>query len=189
MSQIYKASVSSTPSVPTSFETDLQDTTTLALTPSTGSAVPQANTLRIGGDNGIKTYEVTNVPGALTIGYIRGDDTTVGATTADLITQATNTNSTLTFQFQLSGFSTTDNTGIGIFGFGSVINIAGAVTVVNTVEFVRNTTDFIAPPALDPINGASVAIVPSGSSFIVRVTGVAGLTINWSAILPGVATT
>lgn len=190
MSQIFKAnSTSSNPAIPTSFKTDLQDTTTAALTASAITAVPVANQLRIGGDNGIKTYGLSLVAGAMTIGYIRGSNQTIGATSQDLITQATNTDSVMTVQFQVSGFSTTDNTGIGVFGAGTVINVAGVVSIVNTIEFFRNSTDLIAPPALDPINGSVIQLVASGSSFIVRVTGVVGLTINWDAILPAIVST
>jgi hypothetical protein len=190
MSQIYKAGVAGTPSVPTSVTTDLVDSTTAALTASTGTVIPQTNILRVGGDNGIKTYAVTLQPGAMTIGYIRGSgQTTDGVTPLDLITQATNTDSVMTVQFQVSGFSTTDNTGIGVFGAGTVINVAGVVSIVNTIEFFRNSTDLIAPPALDPINGSVIQLVASGSNFIVRVTGFAGLTINWDAILPAIVST
>lgn len=186
MSQIYKAGVAGTPSVPTSVTTDLQDTTTAALTAPTGSVVPQANVLRLGGDNGIKTYEVTLQPGALTIGFIRGTGTTSDAITpADLITQATNTNSTMTVQIIIAGFCTTTNVSAGAYATVVINNIAGVASVVNTADFIKNLDVSIKFPNPEPI----FSVVTSGANFIVRVVGVAGLNFDWDACLPGIIST
>jgi hypothetical protein len=191
MSQIYKAGIAGSPSVPTSFMVDQQDTVTTALPVTVFSVVPQSNILRLGGDNGIVTYQVTQNAGDLLIGYIQGSGTTDGSggagDTVDLITQPVSNNSSMTFQFQVTGYCTTDNTALGVFGAGTVINVAGAVTIANTVEFFRNATSLtVVAPLLDPINTSVISIVPSGSNFIVRVTGVLGLSIDWGAILPAV---
>ena len=180
MSQIYKAGVGGTPSVPTSFETDLQDTDTAALTPSTGTVVPQSNTLRIGGDNGIKTYEITQEAGSMTVGFIRGEGQTVGAASANIITQATNTNSTMTIQIIAAGFAD-NNDAVGIYGTAVVKNIAGTVTVVNDVDLIKNSDV--------SLDATDLSVSGSGSNFIVSVTGVAGRTIDWSIALPGIVST
>lgn len=180
MSQIYKASASGNPAIPTSFQTDAQDTSTLALTAAGGTAVPQGNILRIGGDNGIKTYEITQEAGSLTVGFIRGEGQTVGAVSTDIITQLTNTNSTMTIQIIAAGYAD-NNESIGIYGTAVVRNVSDTVTVVNTVDLIKNSDASLA--------GASLSVSGSGSSFVVTVTGVAIRTINWSVTLPGIVST
>lgn len=182
MSQIFKSSVSGTPSVPTSFDTDLQDTETVALTAATGTVVPQGNMLRLGGDNGIKTYEVTQEPGSLTVGFIRGSaQTTDAVTVTPVITQATNTDSTMTVQIIAAGFCTTNNDSVGIYGTAVINNTAGVASLVNTVDLIKNSAASLAT--------CDLTITASGADFIVNVTGVAGLTINWDICLPGVVST
>lgn len=182
MSQIFKGGLSSSPAVPTSFETDLQDTDTVALSASTGTVVPQLNILRLGGDNGIKTYEITQEAGSLTVGFIRGSaQTTDGVTVTPVITQATNTDSTMTVQIIAAGFCTTNNDSIGIYGTAVINNTAGVASLVNTVDIIKNSAASLAT--------ASLTITASGDSFIVNVTGVGGLTINWDICLPGIVST
>ncbi len=182
MSQIYKGGVSSTPSVPTSVSTDLQDTTTAALSAATGSVVPVANILRLGGDNGIKTYELTLSPGELSIGFIRGSaQTTDAATVTAVITQATNTDSTMTVQIIAAGFCTTNNDSVGIYGTAVINNTAGTASLVNTVDLIKNSAA--------SLSTCDLTITASGADFIVNVTGVAGLTINWDICLPGIIST
>jgi hypothetical protein len=167
------------PAIPTSFTLDLQDTTTPALSAPLGTAVPQLNVLRIGGDNGIKTYQIVNQPGALTVGFIRGDATTVGAATSSAITQAVPTNSTMILQIIASGFAN-NNDGCGIYGTAVVKNVAGTVTVINTVDKIVNADASLA--------NVDLTVTGSGSNFIVSVVGVAGRTITWNVVLPGVST-
>ena len=182
MSQIYKGGVSSTPAVPTSFNTDLQDTVTSALTASTGVVVPQTNMLRLGGDNGIKTYELTLSPGELSIGFIRGSEQTTDAVTVTpVITQATNTDSTMTVQIIAAGFCTTNKDSVGIYGTAVINNTAGTAFLVNTVDLIKNSEASLAT--------CNLTITTSGADFIVNVTGVAGLTINWDICLPGIIST
>lgn len=179
MSQIYKAGVAGTPSVPTSVTTDLVDATTSALTLFTGTVVPQTNTLRLGGDNGIKTYAVTLQPGALTIGFIRGDATTVNVQTTAAITQAVPANSTMILQIIASGFADNNN-GCGIYGTAVVKNVAGTVSVINTVDKITNADASLAL--------VDLTVTGSGANFVVSVVGVAGRTITWNVVLPGVST-
>lgn len=185
MSQIFKAGVGGTPSVPTSFTTDFQDSTTTALTAPIGTVVPQANVLRVGGDNGIKTYEITQQAGALTVGFIRGAGSTVGATSATLITQATNTNATMTVQILVAGYETTTNVSIGAWATAVISNVAGVASIVEIVDFVRSAAPSISVPNPVP----SIAVNVAGSNFTVDVTGVAGLTFNWEVCLPGIIST
>lgn len=181
MSQIIKGGVSSTPSVPTSFETDLQDTTTTALTAATGTVVPQSNTLRLGGDNGIKTYQITQEAGSLTVGFIRGTGITTNVQTTAIITQAVPTNSTMTIQVIAAGFAD-NNAAAGMYGTAVVKNVAGVVSVISTnpngIDLIKNTEATLA--------ATDLTVTASGASFVVSVVGVLGRTISWDVALPGI---
>lgn len=182
MSQVYKAGVSGTPSVPTSFTTDQVDSTTAALGAPLGTVVPQGNVLRIGGNNGVATFSVTNQPGALEIGFIQGAATTTdGVTVVPVLTQPTVANSTLVSQIIVAGFCTAGtaaNSSIGAYATVVINNTAGTARVVGTVDFIKN-----ADVSLD---GATLTVTVSGSNFIVNVIGVTGQTILWEVALPGI---
>ncbi len=169
------------PQIPTEFDTDLEDTTTSALTASTGTAVPQSNALRIGGDNGIKTYAITQQPGAMTIGFIRGTGTTTDVQTTTIITQAVPSNSTMTIQVIAAGFAD-NNEAAGMYGTAVVKNVAGTVSVVSTnpngIDLIKNTEATLA--------ATDLSVTASGSNFIVSATGVLGRTISWDIVLPGI---
>ncbi len=182
MSQILNAGVGGTPSVPTSFTTDLIDLDTVALsTVGNGTVVPQANVLRLGGDNGIKTYEIDKEAGSLTVGFIRGSGTTTNVQTTAIITQAVPDNSAMTIQIIAAGYA--DNTqAAGLYGTAVVKNIGGTVTVVsgnaNGVDLIKNTDATLAT--------VDLTVTASTSNFVVSVVGVAGRTIEWSVALPGI---
>lgn len=180
MSQIYKDRSTGPvpPAVPTSFATDLEDLTVGAAAAAQGSVVPQSNILRIAGDNGIKTVE-TSIPGDLQLRFIRGSATTNGAVTQTAITQPILTNSTMTIQIIVAGFSS-DNLGVGAYGTAVVKNVAGTLSVVNTVDLIVNTDA--------GLEAANVTVTTSGSNLLVNVVGVAAKTITWTACLPGIVT-
>lgn len=183
MSQIFKASVSSTPSIPTSFTTDVNDTAIVPgdIPASAGSAVPQANILRVSGDNGIKTVATPNAAGNLTIRFIRGEgQTTDGTTVTPILTQTTATDTTLTVQVIVAGFSDA-NDSYGAYATIVVNNTAGTARVVDDVDFIAN---FDAS-----LTAAEITVTVSGADFIINATGVAATTINWTVALPGIVST
>ncbi len=186
MSQIYKAGVGGTPSVPTSVTTDQVDSVTAALVAPSGVVVPQLNTLRLGGDNGIATYAVTLQPGALTIGFIRGAAaTTDGVTVTPILTQSTNTNSVMTAQVLVAGFCTTNNAGIGAYATFVIKNIAGTASLVEQADFIRSADASISTPNPEP----QISVTVSGASWTLNVVGVTGLDFMWEACLPGIIST
>lgn len=184
MSQIYKSTLSSPlpPAVPTSFADDLSDTTILPgdINPSAGSSVPQANVLRVAGDNGIKTIYTPNAPGVMIIRFVKGSTTTIGAVTSTVVSQAILVNATMTIQIIVAGYST-DNLGIGAYATAVVKNVAGTLSLVGTVDIIKNSDS--------ALNAGNVTVTTSGSNLIVQVTGVAGKTIAWDACLPGIVNT
>lgn len=183
MSQIISPSVSSTPSIPTSFTTDVNDTAIVPgdIPASAGSAVPQANILRVSGDNGIKTVATPNAAGNLTIRFIRDEGiTTDGTTVTPILTQATATDTTLTVQVIVAGFSDA-NDSYGAYGTIVVNNTAGTARVVDTTDFITNSDA--------SLSGAEITVTVSGADFIVNATGVAATTINWTVALPGIVST
>lgn len=166
------------PSVPTSFSTDLEDLTVGASALAQGSVVPQSNVLRIAGDNGIKSVE-TSIPGDLQLRFIRGSTTTNGAVTQTAITQPILSNATMTIQIIVAGYSV-DNLGVGAYGTAVVKNVAGTLSLINTVDLIINKDS--------GLDSANVTITTSGTNLLLNVVGVAGKTITWTACLPGIVT-
>lgn len=177
MSQIIKnPPAGSIPSdVLTEFKTDLNDPTVPAASTALGTVVPQSHVVRIAGDNGIKTVE-TSEPGDLQLRFIRGSNQTVGATTETLITQPTLTDSTATFQIIVAGFST-DDLAVGAYGTAVIKNVAGTVSVVNTVDLIVNKDT--------GLDAANITVTISGTDILINAVGVTAKTIDWTACLPG----
>lgn len=168
MSQIYK-NTSSTPSVATSYVTD------------SGTAVPVANILNVLGANGITT---TGSGNTLTVSMSNACETTgqtVGAVTTNIVCISLgSTAGTYSFRINVSGFvsaGTDANDGIGYF-FAGVARTDGATgTIIGTPDkFGFEDASLLA---------ADVNISISGNNIIVEVTGVAGDTIDWSALTNG----
>lgn len=183
MSQIISPAVSSTPAVPTSFTTDVNDTTIVPgdIPASAGSSVPQANILRVSGDNGIKTVATPNAAGNLTIRFIRdGAQTTDGTTVTPILTQTTATDTTLTVQIIVSGFSDA-NDSYGAYATVVINNTAGTARVVGDADFIINSDASLAT--------AEITVTVSGADFVVNATGVAATTIDWTVALPGIVST
>ncbi len=174
MSQIYKAGVGSTPSVPTSFTTDATDTTTASVAAAVGTAVPQANVLRVTGLNGIQTYQPTLVAGVLEIGYNSGMVTTVGAVTSTILTITPTNNSAQTYQFLIVGYDSANGICFGGQLLAVCRVVAGVATVLPTPDkFFDQDAALLA---------ASFSIIAAGATVLVQVTGVAGHTIDWACI-------
>lgn len=186
MSQIFKAGISGTPSVPTSFTTDQIDTTTAALSAPNGTVVPQANILRVGGNNGVATYQVLNQAGSLEIGFISGGPvTTVNNSSTTILTQPTPTNSTTTTQILVAGYGS-DGSSFGASAWAVINNTAGVATLIGTVDFIVNASPLNLPNGT--IANATLSVTTSGANFSINVVGPPSgtITITWEACLPGI---
>lgn len=162
MSQIYKAGVGGTPSVPTSFTEDV------------GTAVPAANNLNIVGADGIQTRGAGST---VTVGFNKGTNTTLGISTATILTITPLDNDTTTFQILMSGYDVTSDLGIGGQIVGTIRKTAGVVTVLGTPDIVKNG-DF-------PLNASTFTIVASGADVLVQATSNSLDTVTWTAITAG----
>lgn len=101
---------------------------------------------------------------------------TTGATTADLCT-TTVTDAACTFvRAVIAGHESTGPDGVGYSIEGAVKRDGGTVTQIGATSTPTTVEDAA-------LAGAGVAFVIAGTSVVVRVTGVAGLTINWTARL------
>lgn len=168
------------PQVPESFTTDINDT---AIQPgdipaAAGTSTATAHILRLSGDNGIKTVSTPTAAGNnVTFRFIRGSNSTNGAATANLITQAVLTDSTMTIQIIVAGFSA-DGFGIGAYGTAVVKNVAGVASLVNTVDLIVNADAALA--------ACNVTVTTAGGNLLVNVLGAAGKIITWGSCLPGI---
>lgn len=161
------------PAVPTSFVTDVNS-----------PAIPAANILNeIGGDttvnndNGIQT-DGSSGSNTLTIqltNRLQGTGTTVGAVTADLVTFALGaTPATYVIEANFAAFEPTTPAGAGYSLFGTVRTTGAAASLVGTPDKINNENTALIPSTAD--------IVASGNNAILRVTGTAGLTVDWSTV-------
>lgn len=169
MSQIYKV-VSSEPSVADQYVTD------------SGTAVPVANILNVVGNettannnNGIETTGAGNTVTVLLTNRLQGSTTTVGAVNGDIITFPLGVVAgTYTFEFKISSFEAT-NPASGGYAVAFVASTTGAAATVLGNLYSDALEDA-------PIMASSIDLDASVNSVILRVTGVVGLTINWSAV-------
>ncbi len=116
--------------------------------------------------NGSNQLQVATAP--------TGTGTTVGLTTADLITVTPTDLKSFSIQCLVSGYDTANNEMIG----GELLGTGRKNTTVTIVGTPDKTAEADAG-----LSTASYDLVASGANFIVRVTGVAGRTINWGARL------
>lgn len=101
---------------------------------------------------------------------------TIGAVTADIITLPLGaTPGTYTFEVRVSGFESTTPAAAGSQIFATVRTTGAAAVLVGVPDVISNSEA--------AVNTSLANVVVSGNSAIVRVTGVALLTINWGADL------
>lgn len=170
MSQFFISVPGGSPSIPTNFVAD------------SGSATPAANTLNILGNdttadnaNGISTSGSGSTITVLLTNRLQGTGSAVGAVTADLITFPLSASAAVyRFQFYVAGRDTTSGDGVGYTVFGSARTTGAAATIIST-PFVDTDEDA-------SLTTSDLTIVASGNSVILRATGVAGQTINYSAV-------
>ncbi len=128
----------------------------------------------IGGGTGIT---ITNGAGTISVAKTNansGTGSTIDAVTADLITIALGgTAGTYHIQASVSGFESTTPAGTGYRLTAAVRTTGVAGTLIGVDKIVSEEAALVA---------ADATIVVSGNNAIIRVTGIAGLTINFSAI-------
>ncbi len=162
------------PSVPTQFTAD--DATT---------AIPSGNNLYVlsrdvssNNDNGIRTKADPNLSDNLYIeltNRLQGSGSTVGATTADIITFTPTVIGTYDFEFRTAAYNTTSSIGAGYKVYGAIrfdgvnSNLCGTPNTIDSEEGAMSACD------ID-------IVVPGGPSVVLRVTGYALQTINWGAV-------
>jgi hypothetical protein len=121
----------------------------------------------------------TGVPASNTItftldGFTQATAQTIGAVTADVITiNLGATPTTYIFEAKVAGFESTTPAGIG-YNLICVATTTGAAATIVGVQDIYVAEDV----ALDLCDAIFVA---AGNTVILRVLGVAGLTINWKA--------
>lgn len=182
MSQVY-LSVASTPAVPIQFTAD--DATT---------AVPAANNLNIfsqqtsdNNSNGIQTSAIPNAGSSMYIeltNRLSGSGSTVGGTTLDIISLDTSalptagtgtyTVSAIVSGYVSAGAGTPFSVGYTLTGaFRSTGGVASVIPNEALDEFEEDAS----------IAAADAELEVSGATLLLRLTGVAGFTINWTASL------
>ena len=175
MSQVIKnlAAGPVPPTVPTSFVTDINS-----------PSVPIANVENVLGGfvntnnaNGIQT-DGSSGSNTLTVqltNRLRGTGTTIEAVTADLVTFPLGAVAgTFTFDSNFVAFESTTPAGAGYSIFGSARTTGAAAVLVGTPDKINNEEAALVAGNAD--------LVVSGNNAIFRVTGVAGLTINWVVV-------
>lgn len=140
----------------------------------TGGAPVLANITSLDG-----SVNVTNGPGSIDLsvgGQVTGTGQTIGAVTDDVITLALGaTPGTYTLESRISGFESTNPASAGFQVFATVRTDGATATLVGIPDIVSNLDT--------PIDSALADVVVSGNDAIIRVTGVAAVTINWRADL------
>lgn len=181
MSQFYVTSVSNTPSVPTSFVTDVADNTTSG----PGTAIPAANILNLLGrdtnqnnDNGIRTdadpdngstvyIELTN--------RITGQLTTTDATPTTIVSLNMGVVPGVYYiEGSIVAYDVTDSAG-GAYTYSGAAITDGATATEIAVEN-KDVYEQAAMAASD------ISLGVTGNTAFAQVTGIAGKTINWSAL-------
>lgn len=170
MSQAGVILPSGIPSIPTSFVTD------------SGTAVPVANILNVLANDstandadGITSVGSGNTVTLRLTNRLQGTGSTTGAVTADIITFSLGaTPGVYAVEFRLSAFESTTPAGLGYSIFAAVRTTGAAASLIGTPDFIESEEAALV--------AADADIIASGNNIIVRVTGVAGLTINWSVV-------
>lgn len=161
------------PAVPTSFVTDVNS-----------PAIPIANVLNVLGNdttansvNGIRT-DGSSGSNTLTVqitNRLQGTGSTVGAVTTDLVTFSLGaTPASYVIEANFVAFESTTPAGAGYSLFGTARTTGVAASLVGTPDKINNENAALVPSTAD--------IVVSGNNVVLRVTGTAGLTINWAVV-------
>lgn len=161
------------PTVATSYVTDVNS-----------PAIPAANVLNVFGNDttdndndGIRT-DGSSGGNTLTVqltNRLQGSGTTVGATTDDLVTFSLGaTPGAYNFELKVIGFDSSTPAASGFTVLGTMRTSGAAATIVGSPD--ETVIEDVAMITCD------VDMVASGNNLIIRVTGVAGLTIDWNVV-------
>lgn len=174
MSQYYRKTSESTPSVPDQFTTD--DSTI---------AIPAANNLNVlargttddRSAQGIQTTADPNNGDDLYVeltNRVYGTASVTGVVTGDIITFALGGDAAVyRFHLHIAGRDTSSGDGVGYSLFGSIKTDGATATVIDTA-FQDADEDA-------SLSAAQMAFIASGNNMILRATGVAGQTISYAA--------
>lgn len=177
MSQIYKAVTAGSlpPVVPVQFNTQ------------NGNAVPAGNILIVNGfdstennDNGIITKGgvvgtgTANEVDVVLTNRLQGTSQTVGTGTGDIITFIPLAIGTYAIEYRVAAYNTTSLLGAGYNLFGAIRYDGVNSNICDPTDEINNEEG--------TMSGSDVGVIVSGSNIILRATGYAGQTINWSAV-------
>jgi hypothetical protein len=121
----------------------------------------------------------TGVPASNTLtftldGYAKGTGQTIGAVTADLITIALGATPTAYIvEAKIAGFESTTPAGCGYNVICTARTTGAAASLVGTQDKIVEEEAALA--------GCDVNFVVAANNLILRATGTAGLTVNWSS--------
>lgn len=150
----------------------------LVVAADSGTASPSGGLLNVvtpgGGTHGISTSASGNtVTVTVTPSGVSGTTTTIGAVTGDMITFACGaTPGTYIFEFKTAGFDTTP-AGVGYNNIVTVRTTGAAASIIGVQDKIVFEES--------GLTAADVSVVVSANNVILRATGVAGRTINWSS--------
>jgi hypothetical protein len=106
---------------------------------------------------------------------IQGTGSTVGAVTTDLVTFSLgSTPATYVIEANCAAFESTTPAGAGYSLFGTIRTTGAAASLVGTPDKINNED-----AALISCNAD---IIASDNNLVLRVTGTAGLTVDWSIV-------
>ena len=174
MSQVYKSLTSGPvpPAVPTSFVTDINS-----------PSVPIANIENVFGGavstndaQGIQT-DGSSGSNTLTVqltNRLQGTGTTAGAGTSDVITFTPTVIGTYSIEYRTAAYNTTSSLGAGYSFFGGVRFDGVNSTICDTFDEINNEEG--------AMSNSDLSVVVSGANVILRATGYALQTINWSSV-------
>ncbi len=174
MSQIYKSLTSGPvpPAVPTSFVTDVNS-----------PSVPIANVENVFGGSvttndaqGIQT-DGSSGSNTLTVqltNRLQGTGTTVGVGTADIITFTPTVIGTYSIEYRTAAYNVTGSIGAGYSYFGAIRFDGVNSNICDPFDEINNEEGTMTNSELD--------VVVSGANVILRATGYAAQTINWSSV-------
>jgi hypothetical protein len=179
LSQIFKQVTAGVlpPVVPTSFTTQ------------NGTAVPAANILIVNGNdstennaNGIITKGgvvgtgTANELDVVITNRLQGTVTTSDATPTAMITFTPTVTGSYTIETRISAYNSTDTLGAGysLFGTARFNSGTGTSTLCGTADRIVNEET--------GMENASATFTVSGANILINAVGLAGKTINWSAV-------
>ncbi len=173
MSQFYQGVTTGVlpPVVPIQFTTDAG-----VAVPAAGNLNVLANDSTANNANGITTTGSGDTVTVVLTNRLQGTGTTVGNTTTDLVTFSLGaTPASYKFQFEVDGFDSVTPASVG-YAIDASLRTDGVVSTIVGDPDADEDEDIVLQ------DGADWAIVASGNNVILRVTGVAGLSLSWATV-------